>query len=146
MVAYCGRALDGTQPRYRFPSGFAKSEIVFNLHRAATTCRQEAVVVEGFCDCLKVRQAGTPAVVALMGATLYDAQQRALLRHFRSLILMLDGDSAGRCSTATMTAQLRPHVSVHVIHLPEPVQPDQLTTEALREILQAHIAASGPSC
>jgi DNA primase len=35
LVAYCGRAVDGSQPRYRFPSGFAKSEVVFNLHRAA---------------------------------------------------------------------------------------------------------------
>ncbi len=26
LVAYCGRALDGSEPRYRFPSGFAKSE------------------------------------------------------------------------------------------------------------------------
>src|SRR5512145_801867 len=73
LVAYCGRTLDASQPRYRFPSGFAKSEILFNLHRAAATGQPAAVVVEGFFDCLKLHQAGVPAVVALMGAALYDS-------------------------------------------------------------------------
>jgi DNA primase len=136
LVAYCGRTVDGSQPRYRFPSGFAKSEVVFNLHRAAATGQQAVVVVEGFFDCLQLHQAGVPAVVALMGAALYQGQQQALLRHFRSFILMLDGDPAGRRATATITAQLRSHAVVRVIHLPEQVQPDQLTREAIREILQ----------
>lgn len=111
LLAYCGRTIDGSHPRYRFPSGFAKSEFVFNLHRAAAAGQQTAVVVEGFFDCLKMHQAGVPAVVALMGAALYEAQKSALLRHFRSLILMLDGDTAGRRATAAITAQLRPYAS-----------------------------------
>jgi DNA primase len=145
-VADCGRALDGTQPRYRFPSGFAKSEFVFNLHRAAAAGQQTVVVVEGFFDCLKVHQAGVPAVVALMGAELYDAQKSALLRHFRSIILMLDGDTAGRRATAAIAAKLRPYATVRVIHLTDGVQPDQLTSDAAREILQACSLAPGTFC
>ncbi len=137
LVAYCGRTLDVSQPRYRFPSGFAKSEILFNLHRAAATGQKAAVVVEGFFDCLKVHQAGVPAVVALMGATLYDSQQRALLEQFRHVILMLDGDPAGRLATATLLNRLRLRASVEAIHLPDGVQPDQLSTEALRDVLQS---------
>jgi DNA primase len=144
LVAYCGRAVDGSQPRYRFPSGFPKSEILFNLHRAAASGPPAVVVVEGFFDCLKVHQAGVPAVVALMGAALYDAQQRALLEHFRQLILMLDGDRAGRHATADLTRRLRPHASVEVIHLPDGVQPDQLSSAALRELLPSRIAAMPP--
>lgn len=136
LVAYCGRALDRSQPRYRFPSGFAKSEILFNLHRATATGQPEVVVVEGFFDCLKLHQAGVPAVVALMGAALYEAQQRALLQHFQHVILMLDGDPAGRLATANLTTRLRPHTAVEVVPLPDGVQPDQLSTEALRAILQ----------
>ena len=64
LVAYCGRSLDGTQPRYRFPCGFTKSEFVFNLHRAAAAAQPTVVLVEGFFDCLKLHQAGVPAVVA----------------------------------------------------------------------------------
>jgi DNA primase len=138
LVAYAGRALDGTQPRYRFPGGFAKSEILFNSHRAAAAGQQSAVMVEGFFDCMKLHQAGMTAVVALLGAALYPSQQRVLLQRFRHVILMLDGDDAGRRATATITAQLQPHVSVRVIHLPDQVQPDQLSTEAIRQFLQAH--------
>ncbi len=146
LVAYCGRAIDESQPRYRFPSGFAKSEFVFNLHRAAAAGQQTAVVVEGFFDCLKVHQAGVPAVIALMGAELYEPQKSALLRHFRSIILMLDGDAAGRRATAAITAQIRPYASVRVIHLADRVQPDQLTADAAREILQACSRDTGTIC
>ena len=78
------------------------------------------------------------AVVALMGAALYPPQRRMLLQRFRRVILMLDGDDAGQRATATIAAQLQPHASVRVIHLPVPVQPDQLSTEAIRHFLQAH--------
>ena len=37
LIAYCGRSVDRTQPRCRVPPGFAKSEILFNMHRAAAT-------------------------------------------------------------------------------------------------------------
>ena len=93
-------------------------------------------MVEGFFDCMKLHQAGMTAVVAPLGAALYPSQQRVLLQ--RHVILMLDGDDAGRRATATITAQLQPHVSVRVIHLPDQVQPDQLSTEAIRQFLQAH--------
>ena len=138
LVAYCGRALDGTQPRYRFPSGFAKAEVVFNLHRATSDEPAAVVVVEGFFDCLKLHQAGIRSVVALMGTALYQAQQRALLARFRHFILMLDGDEAGRHASTATAARLRPYAAVRVIHLPDQVQPDQLSAEKMRQMLQAH--------
>lgn len=139
LVAYCGRALDGTQPRYRFPSGFAKAEVLFNLHRAASDeSAAVVVVVEGFFACLKLHQAGVRSVVALMGSALYQSQQRQLLERFRRVILMLDGDAAGRRATATIATQLQQHASVSVIHLPDAVQPDQLSPGQIRQNLQTH--------
>jgi DNA primase len=67
LIAYCGRSVDQTQPRYRVPPGFAKSEVLFNMHRAAATEETFVVIVEGFFDCMKVHQAGIRSVVALMG-------------------------------------------------------------------------------
>jgi len=58
LVGYCGRSLDGSEPRYRFPAGFAKSQVLFNLPRAAATRQSTAIVVEGFFDCLKVYRDG----------------------------------------------------------------------------------------
>lgn len=51
LVAYAGRALERTEPRYRFPPGFPKSAILFNLHRARAAAQPAVVVVEGFFDC-----------------------------------------------------------------------------------------------
>lgn len=45
LVAYCSPSLDGTEPRYRFPPGSPKSEVLFNLHRAAPTGERSVVVV-----------------------------------------------------------------------------------------------------
>lgn len=136
LIAYCGRAVDASHPRYRFPSGFAKSEVLFNLHRAAAAGDRSVVVVEGFFDCLKLHQAGVPAAVALMGAELYESQQQALLQHFERVILMLDGDPAGRWSTARLMNRLQPHAGLDVIHLPDGTQPDQLSAVALLALLQ----------
>jgi DNA primase len=61
LVAYAGRAIDG-QPKYRFPAGFRKSLVLFNLHRAIATKARIVFVVEGFFDAIAVHQAGYPAV------------------------------------------------------------------------------------
>ena len=37
LVAYAGRSVDGREPRYRFPAGFGKSQVLFNFHRAAAS-------------------------------------------------------------------------------------------------------------
>jgi DNA primase len=136
LVAYAGRSLDGGEPRYRFPAGFAKSQVVFNLHRAAATSPSGVIVVEGFFDCLKVHQAGFGSVVALMGSALYEHQRRLLVQRFRQIVLMLDGDAAGRRASEVVSAQLSADCSVRVVQLAENTQPDQLSEHALRDFLQ----------
>jgi DNA primase len=137
LVAYCGRAVDDSQPRYRFPPGFTKSEFLFNFHRAAAVEKPAVVVVEGFFDCFKLHQAGVRSVVALMGSALYQSQQRLLLDRFQRVILMLDGDAAGQRATADITARLLPHCSVQAIHLASHTQPDQMTSDELWRLLRA---------
>ena len=136
LVAYCGRALDHSPPRYRFPPGFAKSEILFNFHRAAAAEKPAVIVVEGFFDCFQLHQAGVRSVVALMGSALSEPQQRLLLERFRHVILTLDGDAAGHQATAEIAARLQPHC--WVIHLPSDIQPDQMTSEEIRSILRPY--------
>ena len=137
LVAYCGRALDGSTPRYRFPPRFAKSQVLFNLHRAAAAGEPVVVVVEGFFACLHLHQAGVRSVVALMGSALSAAQQHLLRQRFQRVILMLDGDAAGRRASAEIASQLRTVCSLQVIELPPEMQPDQLPAEQVRQLLQA---------
>ena len=136
LIAYCGRSVDQTQPRYRLPSGFAKSEILFNMHRAAAGMDNSVVVVEGFFDCMKVHQAGIRSVVGLMGSALYAPQRQALLERFRHVILMLDGDPTGRKASVVISQQLRQHCHVRVVWLPDGVQPDQLQAADIESVLQ----------
>jgi DNA primase len=137
LVAYCGRSVDQTQPRYRVPPAFAKSEILFNMHRAGSGGHDSVVVVEGFFNCMKVHQAGFRSVVALMGSALYEPQRYALRERFRHVILLLDGDATGRKAGTVAAQKLRPDCNVRVVPLPAGLQPDQLPATDIRQALQA---------
>jgi DNA primase len=136
LISYCGRSVDQTQPRYRVPPGFAKSEILFNMHRVAAGADSSVVAVEGFFDCMKVHQAGIRSLVALMGSVLYEAQRRTLLERFTRVILLMDGDPTGRKASLVISQRLRQHCDVRVISLPDGVQPDRLPAKDIGNILQ----------
>jgi DNA primase len=135
LVGYGGRSLDGSEPRYKFPVGFAKSQVLFNLHRATVTGQPTAIVVEGFFDCLKVHQAGFRSVVALMGSALSERQRWLLVERFRDVTLMLDGDRAGRQASIAIAARLGQDCPVRTVQLSENAQPDQLSSQCLQELL-----------
>jgi 5S rRNA maturation endonuclease (ribonuclease M5) len=135
LVAYAGRAVDGQEPKYRFPAGFRKSQVLFNLDRAIETGGNNAIVVEGFFDALKVHQAEHPAVVALMGSSFSQRQSELLLSRFVSVTLMLDGDQPGRRAAEVMAELLRPKVRVHQVELPNRVQPDQLSAAEINVLV-----------
>jgi DNA primase len=66
---------------------------------------------------------------------LYEHQRHVLLKRFRQVILLLDGDSTGRKASTVIAHTLRPQCSLRVVFLPDGVQPDQLTTKDIAEIL-----------
>ena len=113
---------------------FQKSQELFNLHRAIKSTRDRVIVVEGFFDCVKIHQAGFPNVIALMGSSLSDEQQK-LLQSFEHAVLFLDGDEAGRGATKTIAEQLSREMYVRVVDLPNHGQPDQLSTEEIKTLL-----------
>ena len=131
LVAYAGRSIDQTEPRYRFPARFRKSLVLFNLHRAAAAGKS-VIVVEGFFDCLRVHEAGLPGVVALMGCSLSIRQEELLCERFQEVTLFLDGDSAGRTAGAAIAQRLVSKVSTRLIEAPAGSQPDQLGADQIR--------------
>jgi DNA primase len=136
LVAYAGRSIDGSEPKYKLPAGFKKGQVVFNLCRALEEGSTGAVVlVEGFFDCMKVTQA-EHVCVALMGCSLSKEQESQLLVHFRRVIIMLDGDDAGRNAATEVAARLAHRVWVRIVDLAEGSQPDQLTMQELQQLLQ----------
>ncbi|MCP5117734.1 MAG: toprim domain-containing protein, partial [bacterium] len=127
LVAYCGRSVNGAEPRYRVPPGFRKSAVLFNYHRAVAAPQHSVVVVEGFFDCLRIHQAGFPGVVALMGAALSPEQEKLLVQGFRQVVLMLDGDVTGQKASRRVAEQLHSQCSVQQLALAPGTQPDQMS-------------------
>ncbi|MFO0577235.1 MAG: DNA primase [Polyangia bacterium] len=83
---------------------YKKGENLFGLHAARDAIRQrrQAVLVEGNFDVLALHQFGQPVTVAPMGTALTESQVRQLARLIGPdghLVLMLDGDKAGRAAT-----------------------------------------------
>jgi DNA primase len=138
LVAHAGRNLDGSEPKYRFPTRFRKSLVLFNLHRAIRHGKS-VIVVEGFFDCFKVHQAGFHCVVALMGSSLSQQQELLLRKHFQNVTLMLDGDSAGRRASAMIAARLVTKMVVRVVEIPLGSQPDQLATDQINTLCDPHL-------
>lgn len=135
LVAYCGRAVDGAGPRYRFPAGFQKSRVLFHYDRARVGGASQVIVVEGFFDCMRVYQAGFTSVVALMGARLSPAQKILLADRFRHMVLLLDGDATARAATRQIASDLAGVCSVTPLLVPPDWQPDQMTAGEIRLLL-----------
>jgi DNA primase len=131
LIAYAGRAIDDAEPKYKLPAGFKKSAVLFNLHRVEPGGL--VIVVEGFFDCVKVDQAGFD-VIALMGSSL-SARQEELLREFSEVVILLDGDDAGREAAKEIAARLVSSHWVRVISLDDGMQPDQLSSDEIRGLL-----------
>lgn len=139
LVGYAGRSLDESEPKYLFPSsdkGFYKSELIFNLHRALARvdAGEPVIVTEGIFDCLKLWQAGYKAV-AILGSSLSETQEHLLATNFKQIILLFDGDAAGRKATDECLKRLARRAFVRVIELPDGQQPDQLSAEELQSLV-----------
>lgn len=138
LVAYVGRwaapVTPPRTPRYLFPRGFRKGQVLFNWHRVVDA--SHLVVVEGFWSVLRLDALGI-AAVALMGCTLSKPQE-ALFRSSRAdrLTVLLDGDDAGHTATADILPRLARHHFVHAPDLPAGSEPDTLDEQTLRTAIK----------
>lgn len=135
LVAYSGRAIDQTEPKYRLPAGFHKSHLLFNLHRAIDSGERTLILVEGFFDTLKIHQAGHQNVAALMGSRLSSRQADLTGTYFDQVILMLDADGAGKAGTTAAATALSSILVVQIVELASGTQPDQLAPEEIKQLL-----------
>jgi DNA primase len=145
LVAYTGRwpgEPPARVPKYLFAKGFKKSAELFNLHRTVDqNNEQPLVVVEGFFGCIHVWQAGYRRVVALMGSVLSRTQQELIRKAVgcnSSVILLLDGDEAGRAGGIQAQERLSKLMPVRLIRLEDGQQPDSLEANELLRLILNH--------
>lgn len=140
LVAYAGRAVAPTLAaeagKYKFPTGFEKRYVVWNLNRATICADRGLIVCEGYFGAMRVDQAGFPSVVALMGSSLSEEQEALLVAATDRLALMFDGDEAGVAALRSVYARLRGRMYLREIHLEQGEQPDNLPDERLQTLLR----------
>jgi DNA primase len=139
LVGYAGRSVDNSKPKYLVPSndkGFFKSHLLFNLHRVLkeASSTDPLVVVEGFFDCMKVAQCGFHSV-ALFGSSMSEEQEALIIENFNRVVLLFDGDAAGRQGNEDCALRLSRSLWVRTASLPPDVQADQLTKKELHHTL-----------
>ncbi len=138
LVAYAGRRLKFSDAedlgKYRFPKGFHKDRVLYNLHRALPESTDALVLVEGFFSVLKLHEAGVPNVAAVMGSDLSE-HQAALAARAPRVVVFFDGNEAGRRGTVAAIERLRPLVPVTALDLPDDWEPEDCSAEMLHWLL-----------
>ncbi|MBX7193049.1 MAG: DNA primase [Sandaracinaceae bacterium] len=159
IVAFSGRALElppgekltGDPPaKYvNSPEGplYKKSDLLFGLHEARVELRREGVAIlcEGNFDVLAVHQAGLKHVVAPLGTAFTLAQAKLLKRYVSRVVVLFDGDNAGRKATRAAAPLLREAGLLGtVVGLPAGEDPDSFCRKRGGESLK-QLVASAPS-
>ena len=133
-LGYAGRHLLADKVaqfgKWRFPTGLPKRDLLYNYHRVRALAPRGLVVVEGAWSVMRLAQLGIPAV-ALLGSSLSDGQKE-LLGRARVLVVLMDGDHAGRRAAGQLYEAFTPGVIVVVRDLAAGTDPDDLTDEQLR--------------
>lgn len=78
-------------------------------------------------------------VIGLMGSTISRHQADLLSGHFDRVLLMLDGDAAGREGARTIANALKSRLHLTVILLEDGTQPDQQPPGEIRRLVQDYV-------
>jgi len=141
VVAFSGRSLNENAPKYinsRESAIYKKSKQLYGLAQAKQNIRQSrsAVICEGNMDVLACAQAGIREVIAPLGTAFTTGQARIIGRYADSMIILYDGDDAGRAA-AIKTAVLAESIGlpVNAVRLPIDSDPaDILISEGAAEL------------
>ncbi len=123
---------------------YKKRQVVFGLYQARTAIRQEdhCVLVEGNLDVVSLHARGMKNVAAPLGTAFTPEQAQELRRYSANVVLLFDGDSAGRRASAAARKPIEDEaLAARVASLPRGVDPDDLAKtrgiEAVRACVQS---------
>lgn len=135
-VGYAGRRLHQLDikkyGKWKFPTGLPKSSLLYNYHRVRSWIKQGLVVVECPWAVMRLAQLRI-AAVALLG-TSCSSVQIDLLRKAPQIILMLDGDSAGKNAMRNIGKKLDSLLPIKSFSLPDGLDPDDLNDWQLSKV------------
>ena len=94
-----------------------------------------AYIVEGQFDAIALWQYGYRAAVALLGTHLSQVQCAKLLKWYKKIVLVLDGDAPGRRTAEAIRERIGGRLPVKDVVLPDELDPDELTLPQRLEYL-----------
>jgi len=132
-AGFGGRTID---PASRFPKYlnsaespfFRKREILYGLDQAMEPMarKKRVLVVEGYFDVIRLSQEGIGEVVAPLGTALGSAHISLLKKYVQEVILLFDGDRAGRDAAIKVIGRFiwDPDLVFRAVWLPDGMDPD----------------------
>lgn len=121
---------------------FSKSNMLYGLDlaRDAISKSHVAVVMEGYTDCIVARQFGFENVLAVLGTALGDRHIRLLRRFADTIVLVLDGDEAGRKRTnEILSLFVAEQVDLRIVTLPDELDPCDYLQAHGAEAFRSHL-------
>ncbi len=151
-IAFGGRALGDQEPKYLNTSTtpvYTKGRYLFalNVARRAAAKEDNAIVVEGYLDCIALHQAGFANAVAALGTAFTPEQAHELRKVASRAILCFDADAAGvEAALKSIDVLTAEGVSAWAVRIPEGKDPDEFVRRngpgAFRALLEKPIAAT----
>ncbi len=99
IIAFGGRVMDGSQPKYLNSSDtpvFKKSRNLYALNFAKQHCAQRLILCEGYMDVIAMHAAGFENAVATLGTAMTPEHARILSRYAAQVVIAYDSDEAGQ--------------------------------------------------
>ncbi len=113
VVAFGGRSLDGSEPKYlNSPESeiFEKGKLLFSFHKASSNIRKKdrAIVVEGYFDVITLHAMGINNSVASLGTALskYQISQLCRCTDNKNIVINFDSDNAGIAATKRIISEV----------------------------------------
>jgi 5S rRNA maturation endonuclease (ribonuclease M5) len=125
------------KPKYnRRPEGISVADVLFPVDKIDNT--NEVVLVEGMYDMLNLWEKGITNCLCIFGTQNFNKKKIELLDKIgiHKVILMMDGDIAGRNATTKIKGLLDyNNILSKEIYLPEGIDPGNISKEYLYELL-----------
>ncbi|HNO80063.1 MAG TPA: DNA primase [Phycisphaerae bacterium] len=134
VVGFGGRTLIGDRAKYLNTSHtplYDKGTMLYGIDQARMPMsdKRQAIVVEGYTDCIACHQYGLDRAVATLGTALTDQQISLLRRWCDEVVLLFDADSAGEeAADRALGVALRYNLSVRIASVPDGKDPSDYLT------------------
>ncbi|MBN1764803.1 MAG: DNA primase [Sedimentisphaerales bacterium] len=142
IIGFGGRTLGNDPAKYlNSPECvlFNKSRALYGMHAAKDSIikARQAIVVEGYTDCIMAHQYGLTNVVATLGTALTLEHAQILSRYTDSIVLVFDSDMAGQKAADRAIEQFfAQKMEVSIVTLPDNSDPCDFLLENGAEALE----------